>query len=1068
MGFSASITGLASPGETLNAAIVNSNTNDVYSYQWQSSADGTFDDAVNIGSGETYQVGAGDIGSVIQVLVTATDRTTAETSSATSLPTAAVVPFEFTNAAGGDWGVVSNWSLGAVPGANDDAIISAPGATVTVSGEAANEINVDANTTLAVNGALTLGGGMASLQNDGALGSENLGVITVNTGGDLSLNTLLNNPGTINVDGGTLSDAGGVQLNGFGQLNVDGGSVEGGLTLNGNNALFTNGATVAGAITIENGSNLVIGGSTDLANDVTLNNGNLYFGAAAEISSTLDTDQGGTSNAADTPDLNWTVSGAALPTAEQSGVAAAAMDQIVVNNAIAWQHDTSTAGWIAAPGWTIDASNQATGQPVASATTPYTFTTKFTAANADEVLAGFFQADDTGLLSLNGNAIVTDNWYNGPQAFLLDAADGLVAGTNTLSIEMTAADGLNDGAFVQMVAPVTIDTGVTVQGQGYIGDNYNGTNGPAIVINQGVIDANVENGTLTVAPTGFFNEGTVEATNGASLYVGAGYWTNEADGTVSATGSQLLLDGTVTNLGEIETTNSDVYFNGVDTLADLGNESYSAETGNVYTNFTNTDPSELVLFGTINLNPGDTLDATQGFFDNLTLVGNAYINGGTVVTSAAPGGATGELNIAANSDANLQNVTIDNAGTWTISETTLVIGGSNLLQGEGVVTLDPNGVQASIVSDGQDTSTLENYDNTIQGAGVIGDGYLSIQNDGTGANGEAAPATIDANVDGETLTVAPDGLLNNDGLLEATNGGILVIGGANEAQGWTNEGDGVITAINATLALAGSAANPWTNFGSISASGSQIDLQGYTDFASQALTITDNGGNQVVVNGTLELDQDTLDTTQGLFANLTLNGGTIQDGAIIDGAVGTLGFSNNTGNTLENVTVQGPLVVNGGFVSLVNDTLDGGLVVENGGVVQLDNNTQILDSTGSVPGPVTLDNGTIEDGTLNLSGGFTLGGGGGTLHDVTVTNPGLLTINNNQALIFDGTLDNSGTLAMNASGGGYYDTSYLYVGADGLTLDGAGAVTMNNSSCEGSAILSNGAATTLTNFDNTI
>ncbi|MGP0104360.1 CARDB domain-containing protein, partial [Rhodoblastus sp.] len=1238
---SVTISGLATPDETLTANPTSTDQNVVYSYQWQSSADGTFDDAVPVnGNSANYVVAESDLGAAIRVIVTATDSSIPETTSATSAATAAVAPFEWI-AGGGDWGAAVNWSFDAVPGANDDVVVSAAGATVTATGQAANEIQVGQNTTLSLNGTFDLG--------SGASGSTNQGTIDVNSGAQLNLTAPLTNNGTIGVTDGMVTDANGVTLNGGGTLEVSGGSVEGGLTLNGGSAQLGNGATVTdasgdnpGAVDV-NYASVEFDGVANFANDVTLNQSNLYFGGANFVASTLNTDNGGTTNVDGSNDPNWTVSGPALSPSLQ-GVAAQAVDQDIVNNALAWYPDNSTSGWIAPPGWT-DASNgsggyQATNQPLASASNPYYYTTTFNVTDPSSTfLAGFIQADDTGELFLNGSTtpLLTESWYDGAAPFLLDAADGLVAGSNTLTVEMTNADGVNDGLRVQMVsAPTMIDQGVTIQGSGYVGDS-NGSNVPDFVVNQGTIDANVSGGALTVAPAGFFNEGTVEATDGAFLYLGGSNWTNQSDGTVSAVNSTLLLDGTMNNFGQIATTDSVVFLNGSDTLSDLGVESYNATTGNTYSNFINTNLLGLDLSGQILLNPGDTLDATQGFFQNLTLGGGAYIDGGTVVVSAAAGGAAGELNIATGSNPYnpyLHDVTLENGGSWAIpgdSTVTIdgtiansgtlaiqgapsmggaimVVGGDGLtLEGGGLVSLEPNGEGASILSDGTgyDTPTLTNFDNTIQGAGVIGDQYLSVQNDGT----------IDANVAGQTLVVAPDGLLSNDGLMEATDGGILSIGGNGGT--WTNQGDGTISATDSTLALAGpfnnygtvaatnstiqlqgavdytsgaltiqdnggnnivlngtltldgdtldttqglfqnmtvsggtvtggsivdgaggtllfsgNAANTlsgvtvlggltitggtvtlddgtqildsnganlapvtvtdatlgidesFSNFASLSATDSTIELQGAVDYDSEATTIQDNGGNKVVVNGTLTLDGDTLDTTQGLFQNMTVDGGTVTGGTINDGAGGTLLFSGNAANTLSDVTIQGGLVVNGGDVTLSNDVIDGGLTVENGGVVTLDNATQILDSTGSVPGPITLDNGEIQDGTLDIDGGLSFGPSGqGTLHDVTVVN----TTTQNFAggavvgssgnivatLTFDGTLNNSGVIGFGSQPDGAIDL--LQVGGDGLTLAGGGTISVSSayiysSSYYGEAaeIASDGSAATLTNVDNTI
>src|SRR5271166_6064780 len=103
-------------------------------------------------------------------------------------------------------------------------------------------------------------------------------------------------------------------------------------------------------------------------------------------------------------------------------------------------------------------------------------------------------------------------------------------------------------------------------------------------------------------------------------------------------------------------------------------------------------------------------------------------------------------------------------------------------RGGGTVTMT-NGTGAAFLRGGG--FTLTNSDNTIQGAGEIGDsGGLALDNE----------ATIDANVSGKTLDVnAGKGGVTNTGTLEATSGGTLHLRNT-----ITNTG-GVITANGGTV-----------------------------------------------------------------------------------------------------------------------------------------------------------------------------------------------------------------------------------------------------------------------------
>ena len=96
----------------------------------------------------------------------------------------------------------------------------------------------------------------------------------------------------------------------------------------------------------------------------------------------------------------------------------------------------------------------------------------------------------------------------------------------------------------------------------------------------------------------------------------------------------------------------------------------------------------------------------------------------------------------------------------------------------------------------------------------------------------------------------------------------------------------------------------------------------------------------------------------------------------------------------------------------------------------------------------------------------------GTIHDALVENAGDFTIQPNsfaqtQRLTLNGTLDNSGTLSVNGALQWYPEDGILAVGADGLTLEGGGTVSLaaNGGVAE---IVGSGSPATLENVDNTI
>ena len=118
------------------------------------------------------------------------------------------------------------------------------------------------------------------------------------------------------------------------------------------------------------------------------------------------------------------------------------------------------------------------------------------------------------------------------------------------------------------------------------------------------------------------------------------------------------------------------------------------------------------------------------------------------------------------------------------------------------------------------------------------------------------------------------------------------------------------------------------------------------------------------------------------------------------------------------------MTINGGYVNLSNDIIDGGLTL-NSATVELSNGSQVLDSTGTVPAAISLTN-----SNLDINGVTTLSS------DVTLTNSNLYLSNATPVLSALNTDD--GNLA-----GGSADPNWMVNGAPAVVLsDGA----ENNSS----------------------
>jgi hypothetical protein len=145
------------------------------------------------------------------------------------------------------------------------------------------------------------------------------------------------------------------------------------------------------------------------------------------------------------------------------------------------------------------------------------------------------------------------------------------------------------------------------------------------------------------------------------------------------------------------------------------------------------------------------------------------INYGTLKTGAggiiqAPSGTSTFFNVAILAGAFLQT---NDCAAIELTGTTTLVGGTVTFEGGG--TFDLTGDDAQIIAACGDCTTLDNQ-GTITGAGLIGNAYLTIEND------QATNGTIDANVHGATLTLnTGDNHIANSGALEATCGGTLAI-----------------------------------------------------------------------------------------------------------------------------------------------------------------------------------------------------------------------------------------------------------------------------------------------------
>ena len=311
---------------------------------------------------------------------------------------------------------------------------------------------------------------------------------------------------------------------------------------------------------------------------------------------------------------------------------------------------------------------------------------------------------------------------------------------------------------------------------------------------QATINANVS-GAMLALDTGntIINKGTLEATGGGELDIQDGKIHNagtidNGDGIIVDSGSELVVDTAtlkLTGSGDVTLENGTLENGGMITES----ASYVlAHSGAILTldNIDNTIEGA----GTIGTGDGHfklenradaTIDANVSGAMLTLDTGNTIINKGTL---EATGG--GELDIQ---DGKIYNAgTIDNGdGIIVDSGSELVVDTATLkLTGSGDVTLENGTLEnggmitesaSYVLAHSGAILTLDNIDNTIEGAGTIGtgDGHFKLEN--------RADATIDANVSGAMLTLDTGNTIINKGVLEATGGGTLIVDDAVKGSG---------------------------------------------------------------------------------------------------------------------------------------------------------------------------------------------------------------------------------------------------------------------------------------------
>src|SRR5579885_1849485 len=523
----------------------------------------------------------------------------------------------------------------------------------------------------------------------------------------------------------------------------------------------------------------------------------------------------------------------------------------------------------------------------------------------------------------------------------------------------------------------------------------------------------------------------------------------------------------------------------------------------------------------------------------VTVAANAAVNTFDTLTGATLAVAAGKT-FSAGSGVNAGKITVgdgalfgigslDNIGSLSLNGSkntaSLVIDGAvNIFGGNGTVTLS-NNTHNQIISDGTNR-IFDNLDDTIQGAGTIGDGaHLTVINDHS--------ATINAN-GSVALNIKTGNVVTNNGVMEATGtGGLHIVDVVNQAGGGTLAAFGAKAHVDLDHAFVSGGTLQTTGGGVIktvtgsdatifSALGNLASLHGTLDVVDQSTLFVDGlisstgtialqgskGVTSMIVTGTTSFSGGQITMSDNANNVIKTNGNAFK--VLVDGNIsgaGTIGDSQMTFDNrgIVDATGKNTLFIDAGTVdnnnileatgsstlSLLTNVTNGsgaGIEALGKGHVVLNNNV-VIDNTGGTVGALSsgahLDIGTVAaGGTAGISGGTVAIGAGAALTtivgpnqatptslllvDGTMKNAGTVTISDNSIVTLGGittteTVINSGTIALM---GATKATELTVGGTDGAIVTGGGKITMTDSSFN--FIESGGADTTFENVDNVI
>jgi len=637
------------------------------------------------------------------------------------------------------------------------------------------------------------------------------------------------------------------------------------------------------------------------------------------------------------------------------------------------------------------------------------------------------QTTVTGDISNAGT--ITFNGTGNTTGFDIDNSLTL-SGSGTLNL--TSTNGSYSG-YLYGTAGAVLTNASNIVGAGTVG------NGQLNLVNSGTINANINAQSLLLNPDTCSgctntNTGTMEATNGGTLILSNGTWTNTG-GTISAAANSAVdLQSNVSITGG--------------TLSTTGNG---------------------VIYG---------VGGSDIFLTNVTNSGNLTLQNNNVTE------IQGTLT-------NNGTITFEGSG----NATDLYLTGNTVLNGSGTVVMSSPNANYSDYFTGVSGSVLTN-ETTINGSGTIGNGELQLVNNSNGTiNSNLSGQTITVNpltsvaatnaglleaTNGGILSLS-NGTWTNTGTIEAAAGSSVYLDNDVSITGGTIEsvGTGVVYALSGNdvfltgLTLAGTfdlQNNNVTEINGTITNNGIINLQGTGNTTELYLTSAGSSTATLAGSGSIVLGTGAGNQISGVGgAVLTIDQNISGVGNIGTGTLTLINNSTIDANISPTVSTS-PLTIEPGSGGMVNTKT---LEATNGGTLVLENSTFTntggtieavgKDSSGNASTVVLQNSVTITGGTLTTSGaGVIEVASGNTANLANLTNNGILNVQNNAQIDSTGTITNNGTITLEGSG----NSTYFYA-PNTTTLKGTGTLVLSSTNGQYSGVIQGVGGMTFTN-DETI